>query len=65
MKKPQRTHSEVPSDLEIARKMFNDYGPLLSLKRYDEARKLLMHCREVFQREKDIEGLGVVFSAPA
>jgi tetratricopeptide (TPR) repeat protein len=53
------------SDLEIAWTIYNDYGPLLRLERYDEARELLVNCREVFQREKDIEMLGKVFSALA
>jgi tetratricopeptide (TPR) repeat protein len=44
---------------------FNDYGPLLRLKRFSEASELLFNCREVFDREKSLEGLGKVFSALA
>jgi tetratricopeptide (TPR) repeat protein len=51
--------------LELASTAFNDYGPLLELKRYAEADKLLRHCREAFERENSIEMLGKVFSALA
>jgi tetratricopeptide (TPR) repeat protein len=48
--------------LELARSAFNDYGPLLRLERYDDARALLLGCREVFERENWVEGLGAVLS---
>jgi len=51
--------------LEVARFRFNDYGPLLRLRRYGEARALLHDCRAIFEREKDVVGLGKVFSALA
>jgi tetratricopeptide (TPR) repeat protein len=50
---------------ELARAAFNDYSPLLRLKRYDEAGELLRACRDVFERENSIEMLGKVFSALA
>jgi tetratricopeptide (TPR) repeat protein len=53
------------SVLEAARTAFNDYGPLLRLRRYDEAGELLRHCREVFELENSIEMLGKVFGALA
>ena len=49
----------------MARTRFNDYGPLLSLGRYDDARALLCDCRAVFEAERDIEMLGGVYSALA
>jgi len=51
--------------LDLARAEFNDYGPLLGLNRYDEAGRLLRHCRDVFEHENSIEALGAVFSALA
>ncbi len=51
--------------LEQARLLFNDYGPLLRLRRYDETGELLRHCREVAERENSVELLGAVFSALA
>jgi hypothetical protein len=50
---------------EVARRRFNDYSPLLRLRRYAEARRLLEACRQVFEAERDIPGLGKVFSALA
>ena len=49
----------------IARTHFNAYGPLLRLRRYPEARHLLLECRNVFERENSIEMLGKVLSALA
>ncbi len=49
----------------IARTHFNAYGPLLRLRRYSEARHLLLECRNVFERENSIEMLGKVLSALA
>ena len=47
--------SRGATDLDLARTSFNDYGPLLSLERYDEASSLLMACRDVFEKERSIE----------
>jgi tetratricopeptide (TPR) repeat protein len=51
--------------LELARLSFIDYFPLLNLHQYDEAERLLRHCRDVFERENAINNLGVVISALA
>jgi hypothetical protein len=51
--------------LEVAGTRFNDYGPLLGLRRYDEARALLLSCRAVFEAERHIEFLGKVYCALA
>jgi tetratricopeptide (TPR) repeat protein len=51
--------------LEVARARFNDYGPLLRLGRYGEARGLLHACRAVFEKEGAVTELGAVFSALA
>lgn len=51
--------------LELARTRFNDYGPLLRLRRFDEARTLLHACRAVYEQEKAIPQLGKVYSALA
>jgi tetratricopeptide (TPR) repeat protein len=53
------------SALEMARTRSTDYGPLIRLGRYGEAHSLLMECREVFESEGDLPGLGLVFSALA
>jgi tetratricopeptide (TPR) repeat protein len=53
------------TDLNLAGAAFTDYFPLLRLKRYKEAGRLLWNCKEVFEREKDIEMIGKVFSALA
>ncbi|MGV8126569.1 MAG: hypothetical protein ACP5PV_05095 [Methanothrix sp.] len=59
------TDARGATELELARTRFNDYGPLLRLKRYEDAGKLLFYCKEVFEKERSIEGLGMVFSALA
>lgn len=51
--------------LEVARRRFNDYGPLLRLRRYDDARGLLLGCRAVYEAERYVTGLGRVYSALA
>jgi tetratricopeptide (TPR) repeat protein len=51
--------------LEQARTRFNNYGPLLRLRRFAEARALLHDCRTVFERENAMQELGKVFSALA
>ena len=53
------------TDLDLAMKCFNDYRPLLNLERYREAEKLLNACREVFEQERSIQMLGMVFTALA
>jgi tetratricopeptide (TPR) repeat protein len=57
--------SRGASKLEITRDSFNDYGPLIELSRYDEARALILHCRSVFEEEGDLTWLGMTFSALA
>jgi len=49
--------------IERAKTRFNDYGPLLRLKRHDDARSILIGCRAVFERENAVTLLGPVFSA--
>lgn len=51
--------------LEVARTRFNDYGPLLRLRRLDAARALLRDCRAVFEAERAPHELGAVYSALA
>ena len=51
--------------LELARAQFNDYGSLLRLKRYEEARRLLEGCRSVFETERDFTSGGKVWAARA
>jgi hypothetical protein len=53
------------SRLEQASASYNDYKPLLVLRRYDEARSLLETCRAIFEEEGDIESLGGVLTAIA
>jgi tetratricopeptide (TPR) repeat protein len=53
------------SSFELAIAAFFDYGPLLRLKRYDEAQPLLYACRDVFEREHSIGLLGKVYSGLA
>jgi tetratricopeptide (TPR) repeat protein len=61
----QYTQQRGATALELAWTRFNDYGPLLRLKRYDQARQLLVQCRTVFETEHYIEGLGAVWNALA
>jgi hypothetical protein len=51
--------------LEVARRRFNDCGPLRRLQRHGDARRLLQQCRAVFESEGDTQGLGSVHSAIA
>jgi hypothetical protein len=53
------------NELEVARTRFNDYAPLLRLRRYEDGRKLLLSCRAVFEAKRDVRGLGSVYSALA
>jgi hypothetical protein len=59
------TESRGATALEVARTRFNDYGPLLELQRYDDARELLLSCRDVFEQENATPEIGGVFSALA
>jgi tetratricopeptide (TPR) repeat protein len=51
--------------LALAQTEFGNYGALLELQRYDEARDLLVHCREIFEREDDLDSIGITLSALA
>jgi tetratricopeptide (TPR) repeat protein len=51
------------TEFEMAQSRFNDYGPLLHLRRYDEVSQLLFECQTVFQRENSVFGLSKLFSA--
>jgi tetratricopeptide (TPR) repeat protein len=51
--------------LSVAWNYSNDISPLLRLRRYNEARALIQHCRRVFEEEGDLLGLGVTFSVQA
>lgn len=53
------------SALQIAGTRFNDYAPLLRLRRYGEAQVLLEACRRTFEAAGDVAVLGKVFSALA
>jgi hypothetical protein len=52
-------------EVVIATTRFNDYGPLLHLRRHPEARALLEDCRAVFEREIKVRQLGGVYSGLA
>jgi tetratricopeptide (TPR) repeat protein len=51
--------------VEIARTRFNDYAPLLRLRRYGEARARLEECRAAFEGEGMVHMLGRVYTALA
>ena len=51
--------------LEVAWTRYTDYKPLIGLGRYGEAHALLMECREVYESEGYLAGLGLVFGALA
>ena len=53
------------SAFEIARNRFNNYAPLLRLGRLDEARSLLLDCREIDESENNTYELGKDLSALA
>ncbi|MGH8904948.1 MAG: CHAT domain-containing protein [Egibacteraceae bacterium] len=61
--KSTRRRSAPP--LELADIEFNDYGPLLRLGRINDAKKLLLDCRAVFEQEKAIGSHGQVVGALA
>jgi tetratricopeptide (TPR) repeat protein len=50
---------------DLARTRYSDYGPLLSLGRYDEALAVVQECKAAAEQDADIEMLGVVFGALA
>jgi tetratricopeptide (TPR) repeat protein len=52
-------------DLEVAWAWFNDYFPLLQLRRLEEASQVLEACREIFAAEADLGSLGKTLSALA
>ncbi len=52
-------------EVGIARTRFNDYGPLLRLRRYPRARVLLEDCRAVFERANAVYELGILYGALA
>lgn len=51
--------------LEVVRTRFNDFGPLCGMRRFDEARNLVQGCRAVVEAERDVVGLGNVYTALA
>jgi tetratricopeptide (TPR) repeat protein len=51
--------------IHITRAKFNAYGPLLHLGRADEARDLLLECRQIFEEAGEVEMLGSAFGALA
>jgi len=59
------TQSRGADALELAITRFNDYGPLLRLRRFEPARQLLVGCRAVFEAERDLLHLGRVYGALA
>ncbi|MBN8455985.1 MAG: hypothetical protein J0M31_23365, partial [Candidatus Accumulibacter sp.] len=61
----QLTTARGATALVCARTRYNDYGPLLRLQRFDEARKLLQECRKAFEDEHQVEALGNIYSALA
>ncbi|MBO3746603.1 CHAT domain-containing protein [Streptosporangiaceae bacterium NEAU-GS5] len=52
-------------ETETARTRFNVYGPLLRLGRVEQAWRLLVELREIFERRHDLEMLGKTLSALA
>jgi tetratricopeptide (TPR) repeat protein len=53
------------SPLDLAETRYNDYSPLLRLGRIDQAQALLVACRQLFEAERYVAGLGKVFTALA
>jgi tetratricopeptide (TPR) repeat protein len=58
-------HRRGASLHDRTRTRFNDYFPLLRLRRFDEAEAVLLACQQVFDDAGDIPTLGVVYSARA
>ena len=56
-------NSRNATKLDLAGAYFNIYYPLLRLERLDEARRLLLYCKDIFERESSLEMLGMVFGA--
>jgi tetratricopeptide (TPR) repeat protein len=63
VRESKRQRAAPPLDQATA--MFNDYGPLLMLGNHDDARRMLLYCREIFEAEKAIGPLGKVYGALA
>ncbi|HKP85164.1 MAG TPA: hypothetical protein VJZ26_03650 [Blastocatellia bacterium] len=61
----EHTRKRGANEVKIAQTRFNDYGPLLRLRRYSEARALLEYCRGVFERENSVYQLSAVYTALA
>lgn len=59
------TKARGANSLELARTRFNDYGPLLSLDRFEEAAALLTECRTAFEAAGHLEYLGKALGAQA
>jgi tetratricopeptide (TPR) repeat protein len=53
------------SGLELARTMFNGYGPMLRVGRLGEARAVLLACRDIYHQEGDVNALASTLSALA
>ncbi|HEX4167152.1 MAG TPA: NB-ARC domain-containing protein [Bryobacteraceae bacterium] len=53
------------TSLELAGARYQNYGPLLALQRYKEARSLLIRCLDVVKSEGSSGGLGKMYSALA
>ena len=50
--------NEGSSNAVLARHQFASYGPLIALGRLNEAMRLLLHCRGIFEKTNDILMLG-------
>jgi hypothetical protein len=59
------TRERGANALELAGTRYNDFPTLLKLRRYDEARALLLYCRAVFEHERSVGSLGKVYTALA
>ena len=57
--------SRGATELELAQNRFSDTDPLRALKRHHEALEMILECKEIYEREKYIPGLGRVFAALA
>lgn len=53
------------SSIAQAQTQFNNFRPLLELGRGAEARDLLLHCRDVFERENSVGHIGPILTALA
>lgn len=53
------------SAYELAYTRYNATGPLINLRRYDEAEQILHHCQRVYEDASDTGNLGKVFTARA